>query len=82
MQGYESFLPAELGTDICKCWTNQEDQFSLFVCTTVRVFFSVQAASSKSEIIFSSAGNTVTLLQSRLDAEKDNLIIVKLNVNF
>jgi hypothetical protein len=44
--------------------------------------YSVQAASSKSERVFSSAGNTVTSLGNILDAEKvENLFIVKVNVN-
>ena len=75
MQGYESFLPAELGTHMLKCLTNQEDQFPHFA-REVRIVFSVQAASSTSESIFSTAGNTVTLLQSRLDAEKVDYLII------
>ena len=38
---------------------NQEEQFPLLACA-VRVVYSVSAASSKSERVFSSAGNTVT----------------------
>ena len=48
----------------------------------VHVVYSVQAASSNSERVFSSAGNKVTSLQNILDAEKvENLIIVKLYLN-
>ena len=49
---------------------------------TLCVAYSVQTAISKSERVFSYAGNTVTLLRNIQDAEKvENLIIVKLKVN-
>jgi hypothetical protein len=66
---------------LLKWWRNHEKQFPL-LAHAVRVVYSVQESSSKSERVFSSAGNTVTALRNRLDAEKvENLIIVKLNVN-
>ena len=74
MQGHESLPPAELGTDLLKWWKHHHEQFPL-LSHAVREVYSVQAASSKSERVFSSAGNTVTSLRNRLDAEKvENLM--------
>ena len=46
-----------------------------------RVLFAVPASSSKSERVFSVAGNVVTAKRARLDPEKvEDLVILKTNV--
>ena len=60
-------------------WNNHEEQFPLLAPAVCDVY-SVLSASYKSERVFSYAGNMVTSLQNRLNAEKvENFI--KLNVN-
>ena len=52
------------------------------ITTTIRVVFAIPVASSKSERVFSVAGNTVTQKRASLAPEKvENCVIVKLNMN-
>ena len=80
MKRYEALPGADLGVDQLAWWKTNQDQFPL-LAYLVRVVFAVQAASSKSERVFSAAGNILTPMRSRLDPEKlEDLIIIKLNV--
>jgi hypothetical protein len=80
MKRYEALPGADLGVDQLAWWKTNQDQFPL-LAYLARVVFAVQAASSKSERVFSAAGNILTPMRSRLDPEKlEDLIIIKLNV--
>ena len=69
IKSYEAFPGAELGVDKLAWWKKHQDQFPLLAYLT-RVVFAVQAASSKSEQVFSAAGNILTPMRSSLDPEK------------
>ena len=52
------------------------------ITTIIRVVFAIPVASSKSERVFSVAGNTVTQKRTSLAPEKvENCVIVKSNMN-
>ena len=80
MQSYEALPGAEQGVDQLNWWRLHQEQLPL-LASIVRVVFAVQAASSKSERIFSAAGRVVTPLRSRLDPEKvEDQLMIKLNI--
>ena len=60
-------------------WKHHESQFPL-LAKLVKVVFPVPAASSKSERVFSVAGNVVTPKRANLNPEKvEDLVVVKCN---
>ena len=62
-------------------WKNHQEQFPL-LSHLVRIVFPVPAASSKSERVFSAAGNVVTAKRASLNPEKvEDLVIVKCNLS-
>ena len=61
-------------------WKNHQEQFPL-LSHLVRIVFPVPAVSSKSERVFSAAGNVVTAKRASLNPEKvEDLVIVKCNL--
>lgn len=80
MREYELLPGAEQGVDQLNWWRIHQEQFPL-LSHLVRVVFSVQAASSKSERIFSEAGQVLTPKRNRMSPEKlEDLLIIKLNI--
>ena len=66
--------------DQLKWWKHHESQFPL-LAKLVKVVFPVPAASSKSERVFSVAGNVVTPKRANLNPEKvEDLVVVKCNL--
>ena len=74
-------LPDELSSvDQLEWWRHHEAQFPL-LSKIVKVVFPIPAASSKSEQVFSVAGNVVTPKRARLNPEKvEDLVVVKCNL--
>ena len=74
-------LPDELSSvDQLEWWRHHEAQFPL-LSKIVKVVFPIPAASSKSERVFSVAGNVVTPKRARLNPEKgEDLVVVKCNL--
>ena len=61
-------------------WKQHKEQFPI-LSHLVRVVFPVPAASSKSELVFSAAGNTVTPKRANLNPEKvADLVVVQSNL--
>ena len=66
--------------DQLEWWRHHEAQFPL-LSKIVKVVFPIPAASSKSERVFSVAGNVVTPKRARLNPEKvEDLVFVKCNL--
>ena len=66
--------------DLLEWWIHHESQFPL-LAKLVKVVFPVPAASSKSERVFSVAGNVVTPKRANLNPEKvEDLVVVKCNL--
>ena len=66
--------------DAQKSSQHHQSQYPLLV-KLVKVVFSVPAASSKSERVFSVAGNVVTPKRANLNPEKvEDLVVVKCNL--
>ena len=63
--------------DQLEWWRHHEAQFPL-LSKIVKVVFPIPAASSKSERVFSVAGNVVTPKRARLKVE--DLVVVKCNL--
>ena len=77
---YELLPDAPSSVNQLDLWINHEDQFP-FLAGLVRVVFAVPVASSKSERVFSVAGNVVTPKRARLNPEKvEDLVVVKCNL--
>ena len=78
---YETVIKeAEEGEDILEWWSKHQAILPL-LSYMARVLFAVPASSSKSERVFSVAGNVVTAKRARLDPEKvEDLVILKTNV--
>ena len=74
---YELLPDADSGIDQLLWWKDHQQQFPL-LSYLARVVFAVPAASSKSEQVFSVAGNIVTLKRASLNPEKvEQLIVIK-----
>ena len=81
MHQYELLPYAPSFVDQLERWKNHQEQFPL-LSHLVRIVFSVPAASSKSERVFSAAGNVVTAKRASLNPEKvEDLVIVKCNLS-
>ena len=77
---YELLPDAESGIDQLLWWKDHTHQFPL-LSYLARVVMAVPAASSKSERVFSVAGNIVTPKRASLNPAKvEQLIIVKCNM--
>ena len=78
---YELLPNADSGIDQLLWWKDHQQQFPL-LSYLARVVFAVPAASSKSEQVFSVAGNIVTLIKrASLNPEKvEQLIVIKCNM--
>ena len=71
---------ADSGIDQLLWWKDHQQHFPLF-SYLARAVFAVPAASSKSEQVFSVAGNIVTLKRASLNPEKvEQLIVIKYNM--
>ena len=71
---------AEEGEDILEWWRRHQDLLPL-LAFMVRVVFAVPVASSKSERVFSVAGNVVTARRATMDPEKvEDIVIIKSNM--
>ena len=66
---YEALPDAAANVDQLRWWQAHQEQFPL-LSYLVRVVFAVPAASSKSERVFSVAGNMVTPKRNRLSPEQ------------
>ena len=76
---YELLPDADSGIDQLLWWKDYQQQFPL-LSYLARVVFAVPAASSKSERVFSMAGNIVTPKRASLNPEKmEQLIVIKCN---
>ena len=81
MHQYELLPYAPSFVDQLERWKNHQEQFPL-LSHLVRIVFTVPAASSKSERVFSAAGNVVTAKRASLNPEKvEDLVIVKCNLS-
>ena len=77
---YESLPDAHTNVNQLDWWKNHKEQFPL-LSYLVRIVFAVPVASSKSERVFSVAGNTVTPQRVRLGADTtESLVILKTNL--
>ena len=66
--------------DQLEWWRHHEARFPL-LSKIVKVVFTIPAASSKSERVFSVAGNVITPKRARLNPEKvEDLMVVKCNL--
>ena len=74
-------MPDELSTvDQLEWGRHHETQF-LLLAKLVKVVFPVPAASSKSERVFSFAGNVATTKRANLNPDKvEDLVVVKCNL--
>ena len=80
MQAYEVLPDSDEVFELLPCWKNHADQFPL-LAFLVRVLFTIPAASSKSEKVFSVAGRIVSPDRNRLAPELvENLVIMKCNL--
>ena len=79
---YEKVLPyAPADVDQLAWWKIHQEALPL-LAFMVRVTFAIPVASSKSERVFSVAGNVVTQKRNRLDPEKvESCVIVKTNLS-
>ena len=77
---YESLPDAATDVDQLEWWKSHKEQFPL-LSYLVRVVFAVPVASSKSERVFSVAGNMVSPKRSRLSTESmESLVVIKTNL--
>ena len=77
---YELLPDADSGVDQLLWWKMHETQFPL-LSHMARIVFAVPAASSKSERVFSVAGNTVTPKRACLAPNKvEHLVTIKTNL--
>ena len=79
---YEKVIPdAPSDTDLLNWWKNHQEALPL-LAFLVRVVFAIPVASSKSERVFSVAGNVVTPKRASLAPEKvESCVIVKTNAS-
>ena len=79
-QSYELLPDADTDVNILEWWKNHTEQFPLLSFLT-RVVLPVPAASSKSERVFSVAGNVVRPKRSGLGCDKvEDLVTMKCNL--
>ena len=77
---YENLPDAPADINQLEWWKSHQEQFPL-LSHLVRVVFAVPAASSKSERVFSVAGNMVTPKRTRLNTETvEALVVVNTNI--
>ena len=80
MESYERLKDEEEGVDMLLWWKDHSEAFPL-LAFLVRVVFSVPAASSISERVFSVAGSVISQRRSRLNPEKvEDILTIKLNL--
>ena len=79
-QSYELLPDADTDVNILEWWKNHTEQFPLLSVLT-RVVLPVPAASSKSERVFSVAGNVVRPKRNGLGSDKvEDLVTMKCNL--
>ena len=77
---YELLPDAPESVDQLAYWLAHKEQFPI-LSHLAKVIFAVRAASSKSERVFSAAGNTITPKRARLNPEKvEECVIVRCNL--
>ena len=77
---YEDYPYATSDEDVLKWWKARSEVFPV-LSSLARHYLCVPAASSKSERVFSTAGNIVTQKRTRLNAEKvEKMVVLKENM--
>ena len=80
MKSFELLGDEKEGVDMLEWWKLHSNMFPL-LSFLARIVFTVSAASSKSERVFSAAGSVISPRRTRLNPDKvEDLLTIKLNL--